>query len=89
MCVAALTLSHVCCRFDRAALPAVMQVKNFGRAGRTKWTHLANEDTTQLATDMDPDALELAETFAGIHRKQAQKGGGMMQQFTKPHNTRT
>jgi microfibrillar-associated protein 1 len=34
-------------KFNRAALPSVMQVKNFGRAGQTKYTHLLDQDTTR------------------------------------------
>ncbi|KAI4354305.1 hypothetical protein L6164_003179 [Bauhinia variegata] len=33
-------------KMDKTILTKVMQVKHFGRSGRTKWIHLVKEDTT-------------------------------------------
>ena len=46
-------------KYNREALPEVMQVKKFGMRGRTKYTHLANEDTTRLEKPLIPkDAIK-------------------------------
>lgn len=38
-------------KFDRSAMPRVMQVRDFGFAGRTKYTHLVDQDTTFIDRD--------------------------------------
>ncbi|XP_071796243.1 microfibrillar-associated protein 1-like [Asterias amurensis] len=63
--------------FDKTVLPKVMQVKNFGRSGRTKYTHLVDQDTTEV------DAPWMQDT--AITRKfQTNAAGGMKQTFEKP-----
>ncbi len=60
--------------FDKAILPKVMQVKNFGMAGRTKYTHLLDQDTTRA----DDNPWSNQEKFING------KGGGTKQVFDKP-----
>ncbi|XP_070162597.1 microfibrillar-associated protein 1-like [Polyergus mexicanus] len=63
--------------FDKTILPKVMQVKNFGRSGRTKYTHLVDQDTTQF------DSPWISETAQNLkfHNNQA---AGMKQVFDRP-----
>ncbi|GMH42707.1 hypothetical protein BSKO_10626 [Bryopsis sp. KO-2023] len=68
-------------RVDKAILPKVMQVKNFGRSGRTKWTHLVNEDTTNFD---HPWAINDAQRM-----KYNKKMAASEQKFTKPDKFKT
>ncbi|KAA0202749.1 hypothetical protein HAZT_HAZT006258 [Hyalella azteca] len=54
--------------FDKSILPKVMQVKNFGRSGRTKYTHLVDQDTTTFDSPWAADTQinhKFAATAAG------------------------
>jgi len=61
--------------FDKLVLPKVMQVKNFGRSGRTKYTHLVDQDTTSFDS---PWALGSASTSVAV------KGKPRKQEFQRP-----
>lgn len=67
--------------FDKTILPKVMQVKNFGRCGRTKYTHLVDQDTTQF------DSPWYSDTSNNI-KFHNEKAGGMKQVFEKPSSSK-
>lgn len=54
-----------------------IQVKNFGRSGRTKYTHLADQDTTEGDSPWNSE-MTLSRKF------QAKMAGGFKQSFEKP-----
>ncbi|XP_013183659.1 microfibrillar-associated protein 1 [Amyelois transitella] len=61
--------------FDKTVLPKVMQVKKFGRSGRTKYTHLVDQDTTEF---------DSAWSSEGAAARLANFRGGMKQVFDRP-----
>ncbi|KAG8224536.1 hypothetical protein J437_LFUL004227 [Ladona fulva] len=63
--------------FDKTILPKVMQVKNFGRSGRTKYTHLVDQDTTAFDSPWVSDTAQNLK----FHSTQA---AGMKQNFDRP-----
>ncbi|XP_063706365.1 microfibrillar-associated protein 1 [Culicoides brevitarsis] len=63
--------------FDKTILPKVMQVKNFGRCGRTKYTHLVDQDTTKF------DSPWFTDSTANV-KFHTERAGGMKQVFDRP-----
>ncbi|KAI5643868.1 microfibril-associated/Pre-mRNA processing domain-containing protein [Phthorimaea operculella] len=61
--------------FDKTVLPKVMQVKKFGRSGRTKYTHLVDQDTTEF---------DSAWSSEGANTRLTNFRGGMKQVFDRP-----
>lgn len=63
--------------FEKTILPKVMQVKNFGRSGRTKYTHLVDQDTTQFDSPWVSDTAQNLKFFNN-------QAAGVKQVFMKP-----
>ncbi|XP_075895299.1 microfibrillar-associated protein 1 [Nelusetta ayraudi] len=63
--------------FNKTILPKVMQVKNFGRSGRTKYTHLVDQDTTSFDSAWAQDSAQNSKFFK-------QKAAGVRDVFDRP-----
>merc|ERR1711992_189197 len=66
-------------KFDKTVLPKVMQVKNFGRSGRTKYTHLVDQDTTDFDAAWAQDSATSQKFYRGT-------AGGTKDIFEKPRS---
>ena len=71
------------CGLDIQSDLQVMQVKNFGRRGRTKHTHLVDVDTTNRE-----DAYPIPEARA-LRENMEKKMAGSEQKFDKPRRLKT
>uniref|UniRef100_A0A8C2LAD2 Micro-fibrillar-associated protein 1 C-terminal domain-containing protein n=1 Tax=Cricetulus griseus TaxID=10029 RepID=A0A8C2LAD2_CRIGR len=63
--------------FNKTILPKVMQVKNFGRSGRTKYTHLVDQDTTSFDSAWGQESAQNTKFFK-------QKAAGVRDVFERP-----
>ncbi|KAI4876150.1 hypothetical protein NFI96_017586 [Prochilodus magdalenae] len=63
--------------FNKTILPKVMQVKNFGRSGRTKYTHLVDQDSTSFDSPWAQESAQNSKFFK-------QKAGGVRDVFERP-----
>uniref|UniRef100_A0A8C8T5D5 Micro-fibrillar-associated protein 1 C-terminal domain-containing protein n=1 Tax=Peromyscus maniculatus bairdii TaxID=230844 RepID=A0A8C8T5D5_PERMB len=63
--------------FNKTILPKVMQVKNFGRSGRTKYTHLVDQDTTSFDCAWGQESSQNTKFFT-------QKAAGICDVFERP-----
>jgi microfibrillar-associated protein 1 len=68
--------------FDKSSAPQVLQVRNFGRGSRSKYTHLADQDTTKKSDNPWNASKE-------VFNKMKTKLGGMKEQsFDRPSKKR-
>ncbi|CAH2274165.1 microfibrillar-associated 1 [Pelobates cultripes] len=63
--------------FNKTILPKVMQVKNFGRSGRTKYTHLVDQDTTSFDSAWGQESAQNTKFFK-------HKAAGVRDVFERP-----